>query len=1049
MKWRETDAGPRVRLAEDDRARVPFALLGVLLLVGSVTWTVALSARGPPQVDADAGPAIDRAESVVRTELRQAVERAGANAASAPVVERANNTFGQVLDAETPYRDAFRIRIYQQAVAALADTEASVGGVRVDADLQPITNASTMRDALDRVRLVDRGVGVVGVEVENVSLEATVRGRTIERTERSVTVSVATPALALHERATRFETQLDRGALAGPGFGRRLAARLYAITWARGYAQYGGAPIENVLANRHVELSANSALLQTQRAAIGTSDPAGRAAMGRAAARVGTTDLLAGAGYDGERWLDAVLGDQTVPVDGGGQIAEPAAEAGQPAAGRSETTVGVNRSAVVALDALSTGRDGDSLDEIVDDLYEANVERVVDVERTDSNESVAPARPGPDWWETDESVTKTITEVSANDRPTPSGPYGWDEYAAHARTVTREHVATTRWIARNGSTRTTSANWTTTHHVGIAVVGNPARSARVPEHRIERLYEPGGPAESRNLDGVPEEAVDRLLDAAGGPDAAARAAVRGDLDDRKITVGRPPAPTVRDWIYRDLVELRETARDISVTVDRGRLATGVNPAAELEAKLRARRNAETDRYQSYESVADKARAAARVAYLNRLVDDLDAAAEDVEATQNGVESSLDGAGAAPIGNLDSLLSLRNDVQAAEPRSTAAAPPADSIRLSVDGTPAYLTLASITNSDLSTLPANATYHPLVAETANLFADPANPVPAAVTDSALGDVETVGLRRSARALAAADGVASLSGSDGAGASRRQLREELVSSNRVLRGKALGVLGEQTSLPYHYRTAIIDGALNEWDSPSARAIALVDGSAAAAVARVAAKRDDTPSTPAFRDRLRSRLLVTLSDAASGETVRLPDSAVGTVVEETRRQAKVMAQDAVKRQQQRLRTKLATNASKMPAGFPVTPVPGYWYATANVWTVELAGKYATFRIDARQGTPVAGGAVGGTTSYVRDGDSVKLDLTGDGIPETIGRSTRVAFRADTTVLVVVPAGKSGVGDVGGSPTERSGGWPDPGFVDGAPDDAAMPAPETPSGNA
>jgi len=39
--------------------------------------------------------------------------------------------------------------------------------------------------------------------------------------------------------------------------GRQITASLYAMTWARGYGQYAGAPVENVLANRHVELSTN------------------------------------------------------------------------------------------------------------------------------------------------------------------------------------------------------------------------------------------------------------------------------------------------------------------------------------------------------------------------------------------------------------------------------------------------------------------------------------------------------------------------------------------------------------------------------------------------------------------------------------------------------------------------------------------------------------------------------------------------------------------------------------------------------------------------
>ncbi|TVT90202.1 hypothetical protein FQA18_18120 [Haloferax volcanii] len=49
-----------MRLAADDRGRVPFALLGVLLLVGSATFSGALSAHDPV-ADRRVDDAMDRA----------------------------------------------------------------------------------------------------------------------------------------------------------------------------------------------------------------------------------------------------------------------------------------------------------------------------------------------------------------------------------------------------------------------------------------------------------------------------------------------------------------------------------------------------------------------------------------------------------------------------------------------------------------------------------------------------------------------------------------------------------------------------------------------------------------------------------------------------------------------------------------------------------------------------------------------------------------------------------------------------------------------------
>jgi len=97
----------------------------------------------------------------------------------------------------------------------------------------------------------------------------------VERTEDR-TVVVAVPTLAAHERTERFEERLNRGPVEGPGLGRQITASLYAMTWARGYGQYAGAPVENVLANRHVELSTNAGIVRTQRDVFGTSDPNAR-----------------------------------------------------------------------------------------------------------------------------------------------------------------------------------------------------------------------------------------------------------------------------------------------------------------------------------------------------------------------------------------------------------------------------------------------------------------------------------------------------------------------------------------------------------------------------------------------------------------------------------------------------------------------------------------------------------------------------------------------------------------------------------------------------
>ncbi|MFC7081026.1 DUF7286 family protein [Halorussus caseinilyticus] len=106
------------------------------------------------------------------------------------------------------------------------------------------------------------------------------------------------------------------------------------------------------------------------------------------------------------------------------------------------------------------------------------------------------------------------------------------------------------------------------------------------------------------------------------------------------------------------------------------------------------------------------------------------------------------------------------------------------------------------------------------------------------------------------------------------------------------------------------------------------------------------------------------------------------------------------------------------IPAGLPVAPVPGYWYATVNVWTVEVRGQYARFAVGAPRGPPDE------SISYVREEATVRLDWDGDGDRERIGRTTPVSFETETAIAVVVPPGPPGVGDRDGNRDESSPGW-------------------------
>ncbi|MFP4117278.1 MAG: hypothetical protein ACLFSD_00295 [Salinivenus sp.] len=72
---------------DDDRARVPFAVIGAFILVSAAT--IAAVPFGESTVDRGALTASDRTVAAAETTVREATQTAGAVAAANPVVEPA------------------------------------------------------------------------------------------------------------------------------------------------------------------------------------------------------------------------------------------------------------------------------------------------------------------------------------------------------------------------------------------------------------------------------------------------------------------------------------------------------------------------------------------------------------------------------------------------------------------------------------------------------------------------------------------------------------------------------------------------------------------------------------------------------------------------------------------------------------------------------------------------------------------------------------------------------------------------------------------------
>ena len=282
------------RLATGRRARVPLALVGVLLLVTSVTVVGVMETREEPDPDVDASLAIDRTEAATQAALRDGAQRAAEIAAEQPMTAAADTEWGAVLDAsearedgafwrihprdaedrlpEDTFRNYLEALIYLEVRANLAEAGQTVGDVETTVWLPAIEDPDEFAAAVDRVTLNETEEGTLDVTIEGITLNATHDGEVIEHREKTMTVTIATPIMQLHERVKTFQSALEAG-VTERGFAQRFNARIYAIGWARGYMQNARLPVVEVIANRHIEPSANSAIYRTQQDVFGAADP--------------------------------------------------------------------------------------------------------------------------------------------------------------------------------------------------------------------------------------------------------------------------------------------------------------------------------------------------------------------------------------------------------------------------------------------------------------------------------------------------------------------------------------------------------------------------------------------------------------------------------------------------------------------------------------------------------------------------------------------------------------------------------------------------------
>ncbi|ACM55795.1 conserved hypothetical protein [Halorubrum lacusprofundi ATCC 49239] len=1076
-------SGTRCRsFTVDERARVPFALIGVLLLVTSSTYAAGIADQGLIGEDRSVERAVERVDADSTAALRAAARQAAHDAAAEPVTRAPDGSAAGSEDGHgstavrngSAFEDAFRIRLAIAGSEALAAVDAEVGDVTATASLPAVDGPSELAAARDRIRVEPAANGTATrVTFEGVETTATRSGRTVvERTEDR-TVVVAVPTLAAHERTERFEERLNRGPVEGPGLGRQITASLYAMTWARGYGQYAGAPVENVLANRHVELSTNAGIVRTQRDVFGTSDPNARGGVARATARTGVTDLLKPTGVDEGSWTEAVLSAPTPGVrdgpgerDGSGENDTPGDQPSEDAAFEfgeertdERTSVPVGRAA----DEGAT-RVYDDLDAIIESAY--RVEARVETSTTQVVDGGRPTPPTPspseftttgDWERVDLTRTERSPIISGSGVPegVPSGivdPGERVSFGLETREATVKRVAVAEWervtVERgpNGSVvdervhRATTRDAVTDHYrVRVSVSGEHAPTDGAPD-RATATFGAGDASDGPDLRDTPPIArVDLDVDTENGVDRITEDAISGGEVTRSTTVVGSRSEADRNAVAADVAALASDVRDIETEASMEDAAVGeAEPYADLADAIRDRRAELVDAPVTYDGAADRAGTAARTAYLDAVIDELESAASDRERATDGFLDRVNSAFDGP--DVGDALASREAARDSGTYAIGEDGPGGAVTFEPNGSPGYLPRTTVDGEAVDGVDGTTT-RPLAVRNVNYVTVPYGEVSSGVVDRILGTEDTVRVGTAGRSLLLANDALAADDDPDLRADRDALARQIDGSLDEVDGALGSTLRVRTSLSRDERRRALDEAAASYGSPGERAVAVGDGSYPDRVAAEAASVGSL--SRAAEEALAANLRVATRTAAGRDAVRVPTR----FVDETTSGARVLLRDRMEKavENQAARAgKAATGkvsekavkelgekwsmkpARTVGAGLPVAPVPGYWVTTVNAWRVQIRGEYPRFALRANVGTPDK------RFTYVRSEGDVTVDVGGETVQ--LGKTEPIAFEAETVVAVAVPAGPPGVGDVDGTRDERSGGWPCPGAMGESP---------------
>lgn len=1059
----------------DERARVPFALIGVLLLVTSSTYAAGVADQGLISEDQSVERAIERVDADSTAALRAAVRQAAHEAAAEPVTQKpagantgpeGGNGTSAVRNGSA-FEDAFRIRLSIAGAEALSSVEADVGGVTATASLPAVDDPRELSAARDRVRVESVSNGTATrVTFEGVRTTATRNGRTLINRTEDRRVVVAVPTLAAHERMTEFEARLDRGPVEGPGLGRQLTASLYPMSWARGYAQYAGAPVENVVANRHVELSTNAGIVRTQRDVFGTSDPDARGGVARATARTGVTDLLKPTGVDEGAWTRAVL---NAPTPGGTEesnrsstVAAGASEDAAFETGGSQTethaTVPVGRAADEGATHVF-----DEVDTIMDDAY--RVEASVETSATQVVDGGRPTPPTPAMVGSDGEWTRvglTHTERSpviagaGVPKSTPAGVVDPGErvsFGLATRKATVERVAVAKWrrveiergpngtvVDRTVHQATTRDSVTDRYRVQVSVSGAHSPSGDAPE-RATATFGAGDAANGPDLRDVPPTARSELgVDTERSVDRIAKDTIEGGAVTRSTTIIGSRSAADRDAVAADVAAVASDVRDIETEMSMTDAAIGrAEPYAALAERLRERRAALVDAPTVYDGAVDRAGTAARAAYVDAVIHELESAADDREQTTDEFLKRVNDAFGGP--DVGEVIASREAARDPGTHTVSENGPGGAVTFAPSGSPGYLPRTTVNGETVEGVNGTTT-RPLAVRNVNYVTVPYGDVSSGIVDRILGTQDTVRVRTAGRALLLANEALATGDDADLRADRNALANQLSGTLEKVDDELDATLRARTELSRGERHTVLESAAASYESSGERAVAVGNGSypdrVAAEAARVGSLSQAAEAALAANLRVRTRT------AAERDAVRIPTRFVDGTTSSARKllrdrmkkaiekEARQAGETATRKASERAVEEFGEKWSFKPArtvgaGLPVAPVPGYWVTTVNAWRVQVRGEYPRFELRADVGTP------GERFTYVREAGNVTVEVGGETV--RLGETEPIAFETQTVIAIAVPAGPPGVGDVDGVRDERSGGWPCPGPI-GAPNE-------------